>query len=495
METLRTHNDILSADQALKYAICPTSLEIAITLRKFVDAVKMILIGPELVGNGIATARMLASKAHIVMIINPSINPLANDLSKEKDIKKSLAAIGIVLVDAQHADKTFFLPIVEKRVLSGLEPGTSLNTMTSEERAQLLDKRLDSANKFPSLPDTQRKVAALDDLAPPKKWAEAIDTDTPTRIVILRILNSARYGFRSRIDTIDQAVSLASTKTIREIVTACQIRQLFSKIDKNIIEQYWRHSLAVGFYAKLLSIPADPNIQEGHQKTEFDRYNLEPEMIEVLKSLQLWDQFTLEEQDEPFTAGLLHDVGKIAMLMCLEDSFELISGLIASEVEQANSEKQLWAHSVIDIERFLMKDIDHQVIGSRLAEKWELDPSIQQVITQHHDLQEQTLDLIKLVALANVAANTLFPYPATEEQHPLARLFSRLTVAVQRSPNTDMNQAAMEAINEEIYEDLVDVLKRLNISPQLWQIVDLKKFFHMCYVLGPKIRHAVLNFL
>ena len=52
----------------------------------------------------------------------------------------------------------------------------------------MIDKRLEAVNSFPSLPDTQRKVAELDDLDdldPPKKWAEAIDPDLPTKTVIL----------------------------------------------------------------------------------------------------------------------------------------------------------------------------------------------------------------------------------------------------------------------------------------------------------------------
>ena len=74
--------------------------------------------------------------------------------------------------------------------------------VVSEERGRMIDARLDAVNTFPSLPETQRKVAELDDLDPPKQWAEAIDPDVPTRTVILRLLNSARYGFRSRVETI-----------------------------------------------------------------------------------------------------------------------------------------------------------------------------------------------------------------------------------------------------------------------------------------------------
>ncbi len=134
----------------------------------------------------------------------------------------------------------------------------------------------------------------------------------------MKILNSARYGFRSRVETIDQAVALASARTIREIVTACQIRQIFSKTEETTIDRFWRHSLAVGFFAKLLSLPADPAEQDSQQKTEFERYQLEQEQIDALQEAKLWQKLDLGEKDDLFTAGLLHDIGKVSMQMCLK---------------------------------------------------------------------------------------------------------------------------------------------------------------------------------
>ena len=380
----------------------------------------------------------------------------------------------------------------------GLLVVVDLESMTPEERADMVDRRLDAVNKFPSLPETQRKVSALDDLDPPKKWAEAIDPDLPTRTVILRILNSARYGFRSRVETIDQAVALASAKTIREIVTACQIRQLFSKTSENTIDQFWCHSLAVAFYAKLFSLPADPTQQTSQQKAEFERYQLDESRVALLQQTKLWEKFALEEQDDAFSSGLLHDVGKVTMLMCLEDSLELIKALIDAEVEESLDAEgdKLWARTALDIERFLMKDIDHQVIGNRLALKWELEDPVRQVISHHHDIVDHSSSLLKLVALADLAGNTLFPYPAGEDQHPLPLLLARLDKALDKAKKPKDDPAAvMAAIDETIHEDLVDVLNRLEISEQLWELVDFKVCIQLCYCLAPKIRSLSIAFL
>jgi hypothetical protein len=237
LQNIRTENAMLDSDEAVKYAICGDSNEVAVTLKKHLDAVKMVLIGPGLTGNGVTVARMLANKAHICMVIDPAVNPLAPDAENQKRLQANLEDLGVIIVFVKDATEDFYEPLIREYVLSGMPVGADLSEMTPEERAAMIDKRLEAVNSFPSLPDTQRKVSALDDLDPPKKWAEAIEPDLPTKTVILKILNSARYGFRSRVETIDQAVALASAKTIREIVTACQIRQIFKDTTETTIDQ------------------------------------------------------------------------------------------------------------------------------------------------------------------------------------------------------------------------------------------------------------------
>ena len=494
LENIRVENALLDPHEAVKYAICNDSSEVAITLKKHLDDVKMVLIGPGLTGNGVTVARMLATKAHIVMVIDPAINPLAPDPENYKTLQRNLEELGVILVLANDATESFYEPLIKEYVLSGMPVGANLSDMSPEERAAMIDKRLEAVNSFPSLPDTQRKVSDLDDLDPPKKWAEAIDPDLPTKTVILKILNSARYGFRSRVETIDQAVALASAKTIREIVTACQIRAIFQNTTETTIDNFWRHSLAVGFLAKLFSLPADPSAQSTQQKTEFERYQLEEEQAALLQEFRLWEKIELGENDDAFTAGLLHDMGKVTMLMCLEDSLELILALIEQEVQEEQEAGNIWARNAIEIERLLMKDIDHQVIGGRLAEKWEVDDSVRTVITRHHEIQEHSPGIIKYVGLANAAANCLYPYPATDTQHPFPLLFERIDKAVKKSTKQGV-EAVEEAINEDIFEDLVDIISRLGISNHLWELVDFKSFFKLSYVVAPKIKSATIGFL
>ncbi len=381
-------------------------------------------------------------------------------------------------------------------VLSEGAPSDSLKEMSPQERAEVIEKRLETVTRFPSLPETQRRVAELDDMDSPKKWAAAIDPDVLTRTVILRTLNSAYYGFRSRVTTIDQAVTLASARTLREIVLACQIRQLFEKTSEKSIDQFWRHSLAVGFFAKLFTLPADPQLQTPAQRVEFSRFRLDEAQVRLLQNAQLWEKLRLAPKEDAFIPGMLHDIGKITLLLCLEDSLELVLSLIEAEVKEETERDKLWAHSMAEVERFLMHDIDHQVIGYRLAQKWELDEKLCEVIGFHHDLEERASNLLKVTVLADLAANTLFPYPASGAQHPLPRLFERIAQIAKKRPGRTVEEGVYNAIcSLEVSPDLADVLDRMGIPQWLWELIDCKDFFYLCYMLAPKVRATTIGFL
>lgn len=59
----------------------------------------------------------------------------------------------------------------------------------------------------------------------------------------------------------------------------------------------------------------------------------------------------------------------------------------------------------------------------------------------------------------------------------------------------DRSQDGDETISQDVFEDLVDVLSRLDISEHLWELIDFKTFFKHCYLTSPKIKSASIAFL
>ena len=68
LQQLRTENNPLNPEDRIQYAVCSESADVALALRKYLDMVKMILIGPGLRGNAMTVARMLSKKASIAFL-------------------------------------------------------------------------------------------------------------------------------------------------------------------------------------------------------------------------------------------------------------------------------------------------------------------------------------------------------------------------------------------------------------------------------------------
>ena len=116
------------------------------------------------------------------------------------------------------------------------------------------------------------------------------------------------------------------------------------------------------------------------------------------------------------------------------------------------------------------------------------------MIATHHKITENSADLIKLIGLANAASNCMFPYPATESQHPFPQLFARIEKSVTKSTKKGA-EAVEEAINEEIFEDLTDVVARMEMPKVLWDLIDYKTFFKTTYMVSNKIKSLTIGFL
>ena len=494
VDVIRKENESIPPDKQIQYIACQDYSSLALALRKHREFIRLVIIGPGLSGKQDMVVRLLGGSIRTILILDPE-RPLAETDEGTRRLLRNLRDLGCLVIPTEEATPDFFRPLVKEHIVSNISVDLDLGTMTPEQRAQHLDRRLESVTMFPSLPETQHRVSALTDADPPKKWAQAIDPDMPMRTVILSLLNSAHYSFRARVTTIEQAVALVSARTIRDIVLACTIQRLFKKVDAARIDQFWRHSVAAGFFAKLFTITADPANATPQDRTELERFGLDEHAVEALRSVQLWDKLEPKPSDDAFTAGLLHDIGKVTMALCFEDALLMMDPVVETGVKEMDDQGKLWAESTITLEHSLMGDMDHQAIGGRIARKWGLDSTIQEVIMRHHDVRRTSAPLTKLIALADVAANTIHSYPYSEAQHPFHRLFTKVREAVRDQRDRPEDEVVNEAFPTCVDADLEDVLSRMKVPEQLWRLVPAPDFFRMCYRVGPAVRRVSSSFL
>ena len=193
-----------------------------------------------------------------------------------------------------------------------------------------------------SLPEVCIQVQALAD-SPHTTAADIGDVvgkDTALTTRLLKLVNSAYFSMPKRIDTITRAVNLIGMRELRNLTLAASAAEVFSRIPPNLIDMaaFWQHSVYCGLIARNLA----------------NRCN-------VLHSERL------------FTAGLLHDVGRLLMLMKMPE-----------EVGTAQVEGQHSDEDICALERRLA-GFDHAQVGHALLTHWNLPENLCASVLYHHD--------------------------------------------------------------------------------------------------------------
>jgi HD-like signal output (HDOD) protein/CheY-like chemotaxis protein len=171
--------------------------------------------------------------------------------------------------------------------------------------------------------------------------ARIIQKDIALTAKLLQIANSAFFGADWRATTALQAVHLLGTDLVQTLVVSFGIvRQLEKRRSNAAFDRCWQHGLRAGAAA---------------------RY--------VAGDLGL----TKREVDEAFTAGLLHDVGRLILATLLTESDRKIDRLLRNNPA-----------SRLDIERAEL-GATHTEIGAYLLTLWGLPDSIIEATAFHHE--------------------------------------------------------------------------------------------------------------
>ncbi|MCS6860553.1 MAG: HDOD domain-containing protein [Abditibacteriales bacterium] len=181
---------------------------------------------------------------------------------------------------------------------------------------------------------------------------------------ILRVANSAFYGFPRRITTIAHAIAILGFNNVQSMILGIAAFDAFRAKKLNLYD-FWKHSIATGTAARFIA-----------QKVQCPA-------------------------DEAFTAGILHDVGKLIFVLQAENTYQNVLEL------QQREESPL---SSLEAEQSLLH-FTHPEAGAVVAERWALPRRYVAAIAHHHDpaaAQEETT-FCAVIALSNHAAHTAFP--------------------------------------------------------------------------------------
>ncbi len=174
---------------------------------------------------------------------------------------------------------------------------------------------------------------------------------------VLKVANSPFYGFSRNIASLKDAGIMLGIHTLQHIVTAAGIIGHFST-ERNLNfshAAFWQHSIGTGICAKVLA------------------------------------RHSALDQETAFTAGLLHDIGKLVLAVHFPNDFLRI-------LEYRDEHDCL----LKDAEKAVL-DFDHSIIGAKITEHWKLPDLIISSIRYHHTPDaESVLPLAGLVHIADI---------------------------------------------------------------------------------------------
>jgi HD-like signal output (HDOD) protein len=217
---------------------------------------------------------------------------------------------------------------------------------------------------MPSLPTSVNKVMEVcnDPQTSPMDLNHIIALDPVLTGRVLKLINSAYYSLPQHVTTLVRAIIMLGLNTVKNLALSSAIlknMQIRGNSRGINTEAFWRHSLGVGVASKLLAV----------------KRGCDPRRLE-----------------EYFTAGLLHDIGKIPLNSVASESY--------TAVVQAAEKQNL---SLIKAEEKFL-GIDHCGSGEQIVNEWKLQGPIGDVIINHHRCAEYSgpnRDLLYNVALAN----------------------------------------------------------------------------------------------
>ncbi len=229
----------------------------------------------------------------------------------------------------------------------------------------ILDQIYEKLDRIPNFPETAQKALRLlqsEDINF-QELEKVVKHDATITANFLKLVNSAAFGLRRKVNTLLQAFSLLGLNQIRFILIASCTAQYLNRPLKGYDltpQEVWLHSLACGIMAEELAKRAG-----------------------------------LSKPENLFTAALLHDLGKIVIDLFVEGELEEIKKTVREN-----------PHMTFAQAEWLILGTEHALVGAELLKRWDFPKEVHFAVRAHHDesLMTQT-KVAALTALSNAVVN------------------------------------------------------------------------------------------
>lgn len=218
-----------------------------------------------------------------------------------------------------------------------------------------LRAQIEKIDTLPTIPSTLRKLLSV--IEDPKvslsDIGSFISNDPVLTSRVIKVVNSPIYGFPGRISSVNQALILLGLNVVKGMLLGVSVFEAMKKA----MEGLWEHSIGCAVTSKIIAT------KKG-----------------------------LGDVEEMSVAGILHDIGKVALGLKFSDEYK---GLIKKAIDSNNL--------LIDLEKELFF-VNHSDTGAWIGQRWNFPKSLIEIIEYHHKphLSKNYLIQTSVIHLADI---------------------------------------------------------------------------------------------
>lgn len=275
--------------------------------------------------------------------------------NQERQTVQDCVHVGVLNFVIFPYDPRDLLERIERAIVERQEVDSSI-------LKQNVRRTLSNIVELPTISQVYTKIEALNQASgggdvSASDLERVMSLDQALTSKVLRLANSALFGFNRPVTSVKDASSLLGFQTIRNAVLTVSCFDTLEgvpELDDFPKTEFWKHCLGCGIIAKSLA----------------EKIDLEP--------------------DTALVGGILHDMGKVVFCRYFPDAFR--EALLMARMRSC---------TILDAEE---KEIHltHTDVGHFLAEKWGLPSPLPNVIGAHHTLEAPESD-VKMVCVIHIA--------------------------------------------------------------------------------------------
>lgn len=219
----------------------------------------------------------------------------------------------------------------------------------SEETKKRYQRIIQDLGQIPTMPTIAARVMQIvnDPHSSAEDVAKFISRDVALTSKVLRLANSAFYGIPRTISSVNSAIVILGFNTIRSLVLSASVLKVFPSKPGLVSfdrKAFWKHSFMVGIASRMVA--------------------------------QIYRKKRLVDLETAFSAGLLHDIGKLILEQYSNDDY--------LPVLKAAKEKGV---PLVLAEKSLL-GLTHADVSGMLVDKWQMPNELRGPIAFHHNPSE-----------------------------------------------------------------------------------------------------------